>query len=234
MTESDRAGAPLDVIALARTIDHTLLKPEASRVQIEQLCDEARHWQTYSVCVNSVWVETCAGRLAGSGVAVCTVVGFPLGAMLSAAKAREAELALALGATEIDMVLDMGAVKSGDLARARGDIVAVATTTHSAGGRLKVILETALLTDAEKVEAARLAVAAGADFVKTSTGFGPGGATVADVRLLRETVGPNVGVKASGGIRTLADARAMLGAGASRLGLSATVTVLEALAAPGA
>jgi len=222
------AAASSGVAGLARFIDHTLLKPEATRAQIERLCAEAEHWSVFSVCVNPVWVEAATRRLGGSPVAVYAVVGFPLGATLPEAKAHEARLALAHGANEIDMVLDVGGLKSGETGRVRDDVAAVAEVVHAVGGRLKVILETALLTDAEKVEAARLAAAASADFVKTSTGFGPGGATVADVRLLRETVGPDLGVKASGGIRRLDDALALLEAGASRLGMSATVAVLEA------
>jgi deoxyribose-phosphate aldolase len=213
-------------VRIARIIDHTLLKPEATRLQIEKLCAEAGQFHFASVCVNPAWVHLCAGLLAGSDVAVCTVVAFPLGATLSRVKAFEAQEAIRLGATEIDMVINIGALKSGDHELVRDDIGAVAEVCRSGDALLKVIIEAALLNDEEKVIACRLARDAGADFVKTSTGFGPGGATVADVALMRRTVGPDMGVKAAGGIRTLADAQRMIDAGANRIGASAGVQIV--------
>jgi deoxyribose-phosphate aldolase len=210
---------------LARAIDHTILKADVTAPQIERLCDEARRHGFAAVCVNPCWVSLCARLLRGSPVAVCTVVGFPLGANESATKADEARRAIAAGATEVDMVLNIGALKAGDHVTVQADIAAVRAA--SAGATLKVILECALLTDDEKTAACRLAVAAGADFVKTSTGFASGGATVADVTLMRAAVGPGCGVKASGGIRDRATALAMLAAGAARLGTSSGVAILE-------
>lgn len=212
---------------IARFIDHTLLKPEATPAQIEQLCDEARHHQFAAVCVNPAYVRLVAERLEGSAVAVCSVVGFPLGATTTAAKVCEARQALADGANEVDMVLHIGALKAGDHARVRKDIAAVALVCHEGDALLKVIIETALLSDAEKVAACQLAQAAAADFVKTSTGFAEGGATVEDVRLMRETVGPEVGVKAAGGIHSYAEALALIEAGANRIGASAGVQIVE-------
>ncbi len=215
--------------ALAARIDHTLLRPEATPGDIDRLCEEALRYGCAAVCVNPIYVARAAARLAGTPVKVATVVGFPLGASLTAIKVAEATLALSQGAREIDMVLPIGLLKAGEIDTVRADLQAVVTVCHAAGALCKVILETALLTAEEKVLAARLAVEAGADFVKTSTGFGPGGATVDDVALLRRVVGPSIGVKAAGGIRTAEQAIAMLEAGASRLGTSATVAILEAL-----
>ncbi len=220
----------LDRAALARTIDHTLLAPDASAAAIDALCREALEHSFATVCVHGAWVRRCAEILSGSRVGVCAVVGFPLGAMASAIKTAEAERAIGDGAREIDMVLFVGALKSGDDERARADVAAVASACHSGGARLKVILETCLLTEAEKVRACRLVEEAGADFVKTSTGFSRHGATVADVALLAGLVAGRLGVKASGGIRDLAAALAMLGAGATRLGTSASVSILAELA----
>jgi deoxyribose-phosphate aldolase len=200
---------------IARAIDHTLLKPEATPAQIEQLCAEALAHGFWSVCVNGLYVPLCAKLLAGSKVAVCTVVGFPLGAMSTAAKAFEAQDAIAHGAREVDMVIAIGRLKAGDDAYVQGDIAQVVQVAHANNALCKVILETALLTDDEKVRGAQLALDAGADFVKTSTGFGGGGATVEDVALLRGVVGDRAGVKASGGVRSLADAQAMLAPAAS-------------------
>lgn len=211
---------------LAKYIDHTQLAPDATADQIDRLCDEAAEHRFAAVCVNPTWVARCAERLAGSGVGVCTVLGFPLGATTTATKVAEAHDAAANGATELDMVLNVGALRSGDTATAANDIAAVVEAGHEHGATVKVILETVLLTDAEKVTAAEMARAAGADFVKTSTGFGGGGATTHDVALLRDTVGPDMGVKASGGIRTRQDAQDMIVAGASRLGASAGVSIV--------
>jgi len=215
---------------LARLIDHTLLKPEATQDQITQLCTEARRFNFASVCVNPTWVRLAAQLLRGSPVKVCTVVGFPLGATSPEVKAFEAYQAIKAGATEIDMVMNVGALKSRDYAEVARDIAAVAKTCHDNGAILKVIIEAALLTDVEKVEACALAQAAGADYVKTSTGFGPGGATVEDVALMRAVVAPQIGVKAAGGIRTLEDTQKMIMAGATRIGASAGVKIMEAAA----
>ncbi len=218
---------PSRVGTLAKYIDHTLLKPEATRAEVDKLCDEARRFGFASVCVNGTWVRRCREILQGSDVLVCAVVGFPLGAMVPEAKAFEARRAIEDGASEIDMVLNVGALKSGDHDFVRRDIEGVANTCHGLGARLKVILETALLTDAEKETACRLAQSAGADFVKTSTGFSKGGATAADIALMRRVVGPTMGVKASGGVRDLAGARSMIEAGATRLGASASVQIVQ-------
>ena len=212
---------------LASYIDHTLLKPEASREQIRAVCEEAKQYHFASVCVNPCWVPLIAEELKGSGVSVCCVIGFPLGASLSSVKAFEAREAVAAGAQEIDMVVNIGAVKSGGWELVREDIAAVNAAKGTA--KLKVIIETCLLTDEEKVRVCQITKEAGADFVKTSTGFSTGGATVHDVELMRKTVGPEMGVKASGGVRTLADALAMIEAGASRLGASAGVKIIKAL-----
>ncbi|MFC5370469.1 deoxyribose-phosphate aldolase [Arcanobacterium bovis] len=203
----------------SKMIDHTLLKPDATRAQVEQLCSEAIEWGMGAVCVNPTWIKTCAELLSGSDVNICTVVGFPLGAMTSEAKAYEAKDAVAAGATEVDMVINIGAVKDGDWALVEADIAAVVEA--SAGALVKVILETCLLTDEEIVRASEAAVKAGADFVKTSTGFSTGGATAHAVAIMRNTVGPDFGVKASGGIRTAADFNEMVNAGANRIGASA-------------
>ena len=211
--------------ALAKYIDHTLLKPDATEAQIEKLCAEAREYGFASVCVNSCYASLAARLLAGSDVAVCCVVGFPLGAATTAAKAFEAADAAQNGATEIDMVINVGAAKDGRWDDVEADIAGVAAAIEGKA-LLKVIIETCLLTDAEKIEACRAAVRAGADFVKTSTGFSKAGATAADVALMRKTVGPEIGVKAAGGIRTCADAMAMIEAGASRIGASAGIAIL--------
>lgn len=212
---------------LAAMIDHTLLKPDATPEQVRRLCAEAREYGFCSVCVNPTNVPLAAELVAGSQVRVCSVVGFPLGANTPEIKAREAEQAIADGAHEVDMVLNIGAVKSGDYALVERDIAAVVQVAHAAGALCKVILETGYLTDAEKVEACRRAASAGADFVKTATGFGPGGATVADVALMRATVGPEMGVKAAGGIRSYEAAQEMVAAGATRIGASASVRIVE-------
>lgn len=212
---------------LARTIDHTLLKPEATSAHVRQLCAEALEFGFASVCVNPIYIRLCADILRGSPVKVCSVIGFPLGADLTAVKAFQAEQALARGAQELDMVLALGELKNGDLEAVRADLEAVRAVCP--GHILKVILETHLLTDAEKVTACQLAQQAGLDFVKTATGFTGGGATVPDVQLMRRTVGPTMGVKASGGIRSLDDARALLAAGANRLGTSAGAALMRQL-----
>ena len=212
---------------LARYIDHTLLKPEASEAEIRQLCAEARHYGFASVCVNPSWVSLCAAELQGSRVRVCTVAGFPLGATTTSVKTFEAERVLQLGATEVDMVINVGALKSGYYDRVEHEIRLMAETCHRGGALLKVILETALLTDQEKVIASRLARAAGADFVKTSTGFAKSGATAHDVELMRLVVGPEVGVKAAGGIRSYEELQKMLAAGATRIGASASVKIMR-------
>ncbi|MCC7173418.1 MAG: deoxyribose-phosphate aldolase [Planctomycetes bacterium] len=212
---------------LASYIDHTLLKPDATVAEVDKLCAEALEQKFASVCVNGTWVKRCSEILRGSGVLVCSVIGFPLGAMASEVKAYEARRAIEDGACEIDMVQNVGALKSGFDDFVERDIAMVVDVCHRMGSRLKVILETALLTDAEKVRACELAVRAGADFVKTSTGFSKGGATAADVELMRRTVGPRVGVKASGGVRDQAGANAMIAAGATRIGASASVTIVR-------
>lgn len=218
------ATIPGDV---ARLIDHTLLKPEATRQQIEELCAEARTYHFASVCVNPFWVPLCVQRLRGSDVAVCTVVGFPLGATTTEVKAFEADQACRTRAAEIDMVMNIGALKSGDYETVAADISAVVGTSHRHGAIVKVIIEAALLTDAEKVEASTIVKGAGADYVKTSTGFSKGGATVADVALLRRVVGPALGVKAAGGVRNYQETLDMVAAGATRIGASAGVKIVE-------
>ncbi len=212
---------------IAKLIDHTLLKPEATRDQIAQLCREAREYGFAAVCVNPCYVGLAAELLRGSPVKVCSVVGFPLGATLPEVKAYEARRAIEEGAAEVDMVINIGALKSGDLELVRRDIAAVVDVCHAKGALCKVIIEAALLSDEEKVLACQLAKAAGADYVKTSTGFGPGGATVHDVALMRRTVGPEMGVKAAGGIRSYEAARAMVEAGATRIGASAGVKIVR-------
>lgn len=220
-----------DLRKLAGLIDHTLLRPEAIRAQVEQLCNEALLLGFATVCVNPFWVPLAAERLRGSPVKIATVAGFPFGATLTSAKRAEAEAAILAGAEEIDMVMNIGAMRSGDLERVENDIRGVVEVCHAVGARVKVILENAYLSDKEKVAACRIGKKAGADFVKTSTGFGPSGATESDVRLMRETVGLEMGVKAAGGIRTLSDALRMLQAGANRLGASASVAILAEAAA---
>jgi deoxyribose-phosphate aldolase len=217
-------GAPVGVAAL---IDHTLLKPDATRAQIEELCREAAQFKFATVCVNPTWVALSARLLAGSGVGVCSVVGFPLGATTPDVKAYETQRAIFDGAREIDMVINVGALKSGDLRSVERDIEAVVAPCRSCGALSKVIIEAAFLTDDEKVTACTLAKAAGADYVKTSTGFGPGGATAADVALMRRVVGADMGVKAAGGVRDLEGMQAMVAAGASRVGASAGVKIVQ-------
>lgn len=217
---------PGDPVALAAVIDHTALKPDTTTDHIRRLCAEAAEYRFASVCVNPSYVALAAAELRDTAVPVCTVVGFPLGATPGVVKAYETAVALRDGAAEIDMVIDVGALKSGDTQRVYDDIAAVVEQAHAADALVKVIIEAALLTDEEKVAACLLAVAAGAEYVKTSTGFGPGGATAADVALMRRVVGPAVGVKAAGGIKTYADAQAMIAAGASRIGASAGVTIV--------
>jgi len=221
-----QAGVPAPRVA--SLIDHTMLRPEATRADIVKLCGEARQYGFATVCINPYWVPLAASELAGSAVKVCTVAGFPLGTTSTEAKVAEAAAALRAGAREIDMVINVGAMRSGDADAVKLDIQAVTRVCHEAGAIVKVILETALLDDAQKTAACKLAQAAGADFVKTSTGFGPAGATVQDVVLMRHIVGPGMGVKAAGGIRTLDDFRAMVAAGANRIGASASVKIVEA------
>lgn len=217
--------------AIASLIDHTLLKPEAAQRDVARICDEARQFGFASVCLNPYWVPLAAEALAATSVKVCTVIGFPLGANATPTKRAEADLALTQGARELDMVQNVGALRSGQLDRVAAEIAELAALCHSRGAILKVILETCLLTDDEKVTASRLAAEAGADFVKTSTGFSTSGAIIADVKLMRETVGESVGVKASGGIRTLEVMREMAAAGATRIGTSSGVSILTGLAA---
>jgi deoxyribose-phosphate aldolase len=217
-------GAARDV---AGVIDHTLLKPDATRQEIEVLCREAAEYQFASVCVNPTWVAFCAERLRGTPVVVCSVVGFPLGATTADTKHFETRRAIFDGAREIDMVINVGALKSGDLRAVERDIEAVTGPCRECGAVSKVIIEAALLSDDEKVTACTLAKAAGADYVKTSTGFGPGGATVADVALMRRVVGDEMGVKAAGGVRDLDGLKAMVAAGATRVGASAGVKIVQ-------
>ena len=217
---------------LARFIDHTLLKPEASVEQVNTLCDEAAKHHFYSVCINSSWVEHCARRLGGSGVKVCAVVGFPLGAMDCRVKGFEARTAIANGADEIDMVMNVGAMKAGDIKTVREDMLTVRRACRS-GIVLKVIIETCLLTDEEKVLACQIAKDVGADFVKTSTGFNKAGATPADIALMRRTVGPKLGVKAAGGVKSFEDAITMIENGATRLGTSSGVLLVAGQKATG-
>jgi deoxyribose-phosphate aldolase len=208
-------------------IDHTMLKPDATADQIAQLCYEARKYEFASVCVNPTHVKLCAELLQGTQVKVCTVIGFPLGASSPDVKAFEAQTAINDGATEIDMVLNIGALKAGDLTLVARDIHEVVKAGHAAGAIVKVIIETSLLTNEEKVTACLLSKEAGADFVKTSTGFSGGGATVEDVSLMKRVVGPGMGVKASGGVRDFEDAQSMVEAGATRLGASAGVKIIQ-------
>jgi len=218
---------PPSLANLAGFIDHTLLKPEATVGDLDDLCAEALEHGFASVCVNGAWVRRCAEVLAGSRTNVCAVIGFPLGAMAPEVKSYEARRACEDGACEIDMVVNVGALRSGDDDFVRRDIAGVADVCHRLGAKLKVILETCLLTDEEKVRGSRLCKEAGADFVKTSTGFNKGGATIADVELMRRTVGPRMGVKAAGGVRDQEGARQMIEAGATRLGASASVAIVR-------
>jgi deoxyribose-phosphate aldolase len=226
---ADRIGATIGAKTkkeeIAYTIDHTYLKPDTTAEKITELCREAKEYNFASVCINPSYVSLAAGLLKGSPVKITTVIGFPLGATTSTAKAMETRDAVANGADEIDMVMNIGALKAKNYDLVQKDIAAV---VNAASGKIvKVILETALLTQEEKVKACRLAKAAGANFVKTSTGFGGGGATVADITLMRRIVGPTMGVKASGGIRTFEDAQAMIKAGATRIGASASVAIVK-------
>lgn len=211
----------------ASLIDHTLLKPEAAESDIKKLCDEAAQFGFASVCVNPTWVKKAAEFLRGTGVPVCTVIGFPLGATLSDVKAYETRRAIFNGAREVDMVINVGALKSGDDCAVEDDIRAVADAAHENGVLCKVIIETALLTDEEKIRACLASKNGGADFVKTSTGFAKGGATAHDVSLMRQTVGSALGVKASGGVKGIDDARAMFEAGATRIGASVGVKIAQ-------
>jgi deoxyribose-phosphate aldolase len=217
------ASAP----ALAAVFDHTLLKPEATRAQVVKLCEEAASFRFACAMVNPAWVSLAHSVMVGSGVPVGVVVGFPLGANLATTKREEAMAMIKLGARELDMVMNLGLLKSGMNALVEQDIRGVVQVAHDAGGLVKVILETSLLSVEEKLRASELALAGGADFLKTSTGFSTGGATPADVAILRGVAGSRCGVKASGGIRSLSDARAMLEAGASRIGASASVAILR-------
>jgi deoxyribose-phosphate aldolase len=211
---------------LAKYIDHTLLKPESTREDIKRVCEEAKHYNTASVCVNPFWIDFVADQLKGTDIKPCCVIGFPLGATLPEVKAYETAAAIRDGAKEVDMVINVGALRGAEFETVYEDIKAV---VDAAAGKalVKVIIETCLLTDEQKVIACKLAKQAGADYVKTSTGFSTGGAKVEDIRLMRETVGPEMGVKASGGVRTKADAEAMIEAGASRIGASSSKKIIE-------
>ncbi len=221
-------GEPADVpMDMAHYIDHTLLAPDTTADDIDRLCSEAEQYRFASVCINPTWVKRAAKNLRGTPVKVCAVIGFPFGATTPEIKAMEARKALRDGTREVDMVINIGALKSGDHELVYDDIVKVVDAAHEGGAICKVILETALLTDEEKVIASALAKKAKADFVKTSTGFGPGGATVYDVALMRETVGPDMGVKASGGVRTADDVEDMIAAGATRIGASAGIEIVS-------
>src|SRR5512138_1185505 len=228
---AERLSSTLGVIPgdlnLAKMIDHTLLKPDATQQEVAQLCFEARKYGFASVCVNPTWVSLCAELLKGSAAKVCTVIGFPLGATSSETKAFETETAIRQGATEIDMVINVGALKARDLDTVAQDIRGVVNAAHTRGAIVKVIIETVLLTDEEKTIASLISKEAGADFVKTSTGFAGGGATTHDVALMRKAVGPEMGVKASGGVRTFEDAESMIKAGATRIGASAGVKIIQ-------
>src|SRR3989440_11891165 len=226
-----RIGLVLGQTASARDwaslIDHTLLKPDASQTEIKHLCEEAAQYHFASVCVNPTWVRASACHLQGSSVPVCTVIGFPLGATLPDVKAYEARRAIMDGAREVDMVINVGALKSGDDCLVEHDIRSVVEVAHEYDVICKVIIETALLTDDEKVRACLAAKNAGADFVKTSTGFSKGGATVADIALMRQAVGAEIGVKAAGGVKDLSSAREMIAAGATRIGASAGIAIVQ-------
>ena len=211
---------------LARYIDHTLLKPDATPDQIKTLCEDALNNNFASVCINALYVPLAAELLRNSEVAVCTVIGFPLGATSTAVKVCEAEIAIAQGATEIDMVIPIGLLKAQERERVYGDVAAVAAACHAHGAHLKVILETALLSEDEKILACEICKRAKADFVKTSTGFAKGGATLEDIALMRKTVGPEMGIKAAGGIRNYETAMAMIEAGATRIGASGSLTIM--------
>jgi deoxyribose-phosphate aldolase len=212
---------------LANMIDHTLLKPDAKENEIMKLIEEAKEYQFASVCINPYWISLAAEHLQGSDVKVCTVIGFPLGSNTTEVKVFETQNAILNGAQEIDMVINIGLLKSGKIAEVEADIKAVADAAHNKKALLKVIIETCLLTEEEKIRACQLAVNAGADFVKTSTGFSTGGATVEDVALMRKVVGEKVGVKASGGVRNKADFEKMVEAGANRIGASSGVKIVK-------
>lgn len=212
---------------LARYIDHTLLKPEATPEQVKSLCRDALANHFASVCINALYIPLAVEILQGSDVAVCTVIGFPLGATSTPVKVYEAETAIAQGATEIDMVITIGLLKAGERDQVYGDVASVAEACHAHDAILKVILETALLTDEEKVLACEICKQAQADYVKTSTGFAKGGATIADIALMRKTVGPDMGIKAAGGIRNYETAMAMIEAGATRIGASSSLAIIE-------
>jgi deoxyribose-phosphate aldolase len=222
-----RAGEGSGAPGIASYIDHTLLKPEAGEADILKVCAEAADYKFKSVCVNPLWVKTVKTALKGTGVLTCSVAGFPLGATPSDVKAFEARGAVLDGADEVDMVIDIAAARASDRGALVDDIKAVAEAVHAEGAILKVIIETGLLSDDQKVLACEAAVEAGADFVKTSTGFNGGGATAEDVALLRRTVGPDLGVKASGGVRSLEDAQAMIAAGATRIGASSGIAIVK-------
>lgn len=224
---AERETAVLSGSDLAAMIDHTALKADTTPDAIDNLCAEAREFRFASVCVNSSNVARCAEALKGSGIPVCSVVGFPLGATISSVKAFEAKEAIEAGAREIDMVINIGALKAGDYVTVEEDIAGVVEVCHQRGALCKVIIEAAALSDEEKVAACLLILEAGADYSKTSTGFGPGGATVEDVALMRDVVGPDVGVKAAGGIRTYESAIAMVSAGASRIGASSGIQIVQ-------
>lgn len=231
----DAAGFAAETLAdwrkLAAVIDHTLLKPEATRAQVENLCDEAIRYRFACAMINPVWTGLANSLLAGTGVPVGVVIGFPLGASLASTLRQEAQALTKLGARELDMVISIGQLKSGEHAAVERTIRGVAEVVHDNGALLKVILETCLLSVEEKLRASEIAIQAGTDFLKTSTGFSTGGATAADVALLRGVAGARSGVKASGGIRTLADAKTMLEAGANRIGASASVAIVRELGA---
>jgi len=226
---ADSQAVSLSPADIAGMIDHTLLKPDATEEQIRRLCAEAARYGFASVCVNSGWVPLCDELLAGTGVAVCTVVGFPLGANLPAVKRYEAEQAIEAGASEVDMVIAVGWLKGGDYAYVRDDIATVVAASHARSAKVKTIIETCLLTDEGKAVACALAQAAGADFVKTSTGFSGPGANAQDIALMRAIVGPILGVKAAGGVRTLDDLLMMASVGATRIGASAGVQIMQGL-----
>lgn len=234
---AERIGLVLGETASAKDwaslIDHTLLKPDATDEDIKRLCEEAARYRFASVCVNPTWVRAAACNLSGTGIPVCTVIGFPLGATLADVKAYEARRSIFDGAREVDMVINVGALKSGDDCLVEHDIRSVVQVAHEYNAICKVIIETALLTDDEKVRACRAAKTAGADFVKTSTGFSKGGATVADIALMRRTVGSELGVKASGGVKGLDDARKLVEAGATRIGASVGVKIAQEAAGKG-
>ncbi|CAM3161042.1 Deoxyribose-phosphate aldolase 1 [Arthrobacter ulcerisalmonis] len=225
--EATTAASPATAGGIATYIDHTLLKPEASEAEVLRVCAEAAEYGFKSVCVNAVWVKTVKNALQGSGVLTCSVVGFPLGATPTDVKTFEARGAVLDGADEVDMVINIAAARADDKGALVEDIAAVAEAVHASGAILKVIIETSLLSDSQKILACEAAVAAGADFVKTSTGFNGGGATAEDVALMRRTVGPSLGVKASGGVRSLADAQAMIAAGATRIGASSGIAIVK-------